>query len=210
MILTKDQLSQMIKGNKHVDNWYKALSILLPEYEIDSPKRIAMFIAQCAHESTHRGVPFAALEENLKYSAKGLRKTFGKYFQTDELAAEYAMKPEKIANRVYANRYGNGPESSGDGWRHRGQGLIQLTFKDNYRDFGESLDPTLSPAEVSEYLSTFEGASQSACWFWENKRLNRFADIGDVKGATKVINGGDFGLADREKHYAHNLHILGA
>jgi putative chitinase len=208
-MLTKTQLAQMIKGNKYVDNWYDALSILLPEYDIDSPKRIAAFIAQCAHESTHRGVPFAALEENLNYSAQGLRKTFGKYFPTDELAKAYERKPEKIANRVYANRYGNGPESSGDGWTHRGQGLIQLTFYDNYRDFGESLDPTLSPKEVSEYLKTFEGASQSACWFWEKSNLNRFADKGDIRGMTRVINGGENGLADREKHYAHNLHIMG-
>jgi putative chitinase len=207
-MLTKDQLSKMIKGNKYLDNWYDALKLLLPEYDINTNQRIAAFMAQSAHESGG----YTAFEENLKYSAAGLRRTFAKYFTTDELARDYASRSnrqEAIANRVYANRYGNGNEASGDGWRYRGRGIFQLTFHDNYKAFGESLDPTLTPQETSEYMATFEGAVQSACWFWETKNLNKYADKGDLKGMTRVINGGYNGLEDRIKHNAEYLHILG-
>ena len=103
---------------------------------------------------------------------------------------------------------GNGPEESGDGWKFAGKGLIQLTGRTNYTWFAASLE--ISVEEASEYLQTFEGAAQSACWFWENNNLNRFADVGDIKGMTKVINGGYIGLEDREKHYQHALHVMGA
>jgi putative chitinase len=103
---------------------------------------------------------------------------------------------------------GNGPEESGDGYRYCGRGLIQLTGKTNYSLFAESLE--ISVEEASEYLQTFEGAAQSACWFWESNNLNRFADVGDIKGLTKAINGGFIGLEDRIKHYEHALHVMGA
>jgi putative chitinase len=102
---------------------------------------------------------------------------------------------------------GNGPESSGDGWKYAGKGLIQLTGKDNYTRFAESVE--MNVEDVPEYLATFEGAAQSACWFWESNNLNRFADAGDIKGLTKAINGGYIGLEDRVKHYEHALHVLG-
>jgi putative chitinase len=206
MELSKEQLKQLLPKNPYVDHWYEALSQLLPDYEINTPQRIAAFIAQCSHESAG----FTALKENLNYRAPTLRKIFGKYFPTDELANQYASKPNKqeaIANRVYANRMGNGPEESGDGFRYCGRGLIQLTGKDNYTWFAASLH--ISPDEASEYLQTFEGAAQSACWFWETNNLNRFADAGDIKGLTKVINGGYIGLDDRIQHYQHALHVLG-
>ncbi len=202
-ILTKEQLKQMVK-NQYLDHWYEALEQLLDDYEINTPLRVAHFIAQCAHESGN----FVFIKENLNYKAASLRKVFGKYFPTDELAAQYANKPQMIANRVYANRMGNGDEASGDGWRYCGRGLIQLTGKDNYTFFAGSLG--ISVEEASEYLETFEGAAQSACWYWEQNNLNRFADANDVKGLTRAINGGFIGLEDRQHHTAHALHILGA
>jgi putative chitinase len=102
---------------------------------------------------------------------------------------------------------GNGPEASGDGFRYCGRGLIQLTGKNNYQAFADSLE--MDVEDVPEYLATFEGAAQSACWFWESNNLNRFADKGDIKGLTKAINGGYIGLEDREHHYNHALHVLG-
>jgi len=202
-ILTQAELSEIVPGNPYIDHWYEALEQLLPDYDINTPKRAAAFLAQCAHESGG----FKFIKENLNYKAASLRKVFPKYFPTDELAAAYAMKPEKIANRVYANRMGNGDEASGDGYRYCGRGLIQLTGKQNYTNFGESLE--ISPEEVSEYLATFEGAAQSACWFWETNNLNKWADADDVVKMTKIINGGTIGLEDRIKHYEHALHVLG-
>lgn len=205
--LTLEQLKQLLPKNPYVQQWHDALSQLLPDYEIDTPQRIAAFIAQCAHESGN----FTALKENLNYRAVTLRKLFNKYFPTDDLANAYANMPNKqeaIANRIYANRMGNGPEESGDGFRYCGRGLIQLTGKNNYSLFAESLE--ISVEEASEYLQTFEGAAQSACWFWESNNLNRFADVGDIKGLTRAINGGFIGLEDRIKHYQHALHVMGA
>jgi putative chitinase len=207
MELTKDQLRKLLPRNPYIDQWHSALSQLLPDYNINTPQRIAAFVAQCAHESGN----FMVLRENLNYRAPTLRKIFPKYFPTDAMAAEYASKPNKqeaIANLVYANRMGNGPPESGDGWRYAGKGLIQLTGKSNYTWFAASLD--ISVEEASEYLLTFEGAAQSACWFWETNNLNQWADKGDILTLTKRINGGTIGLEDRIKHYEHALHVLGA
>jgi putative chitinase len=201
--LTLDQLKQMVK-NPHIDHWHEVLDQLLPDYDINTPLRVAHFIAQCAHESGN----FVFIKENLNYRADSLMKTFKRYFPTLELAQQYEKKPEKIANRVYANRMGNSDEASGDGWRYCGRGLIQLTGKDNYTFFAGSLG--ISVEDASEYLATFEGAAQSACWYWEQNNLNRFADANDVRGLTRAINGGYIGLEDRQKHTEHALHVLGA
>ena len=201
---TKEQLKEMIPRNPYVSQWYEAISSILPEYEINTPQRVAAFLAQCAHESGG----FVFLKENLNYKAASLRKVFPKYFPDDATAAAYAKKPERIANRVYANRMGNGDEASGDGWRYCGRGLIQLTGKDNYTFFAASLD--IPVEEAAEYLQTFEGAVQSACFFWEQNNLNKWADSGDILTLTKRINGGTIGLEDRIKHYEHALHIFGA
>ena len=204
--LTLEQLQQLIPKNPHVQQWHKALAQLLPDYQINTPQRIAAFVAQCAHESGN----FTALRENLNYRWQTLRKIFPKYFPTDELAQQYAAMPNKqqaIANLVYANRMGNGPPESGDGWRFAGKGLIQLTGKENYTWFAASLG--ISVEEAAEYLETFEGAAQSACWFWETNKLNTWADRGDILTLTKRINGGTIGLDDRIKHYNHALHVLG-
>jgi len=206
MELTKQQLKELLPKNPYIDNWHQALSQLLPDYDINTSNRIAAFVAQCAHESGG----FMVLKENLNYKAASLRKLFGKYFPTDELAQQYASKPNKqeaIANRIYASRMGNGDEASGDGYKYCGRGLIQLTGKSNYTNFADSLE--ITPDEASEYLATFEGAAQSACWFWETNNLNQWADKGDIVTLTKRINGGTIGLDDRIKHYEHALHVLG-
>jgi putative chitinase len=207
MELTKEQLKQILPKNPYIDHWFDALSKLLPDYEINTPQRMAAFLAQCAHESGG----FTALKENLNYKAVTLRKIFPKYFPTDEIANQYANMPNKqqaIANKVYASRMGNGDEASGDGYRYCGRGLIQLTGKDNYSWFAASLE--ISVEEAAQYLETFEGAAQSACWFWETNNLNQWADKGDILTLTKRINGGTIGLEDRIKHYEHALHIFGA
>lgn len=205
MTLTLEQLGKLLPRNPYLQHWHTALNQLLPVYEIDTPERIAAFVAQCAHESAN----FMVLRENLNYRWQTLRKIFPKYFPTDELAQRYAAMPNKqvaIASRVYANRMGNGDEASGDGWKYAGKGLIQLTGKENYTWFAASLE--IPVEEASEYLLTFEGAAQSACWFWETNKLNRWADTGDILTLTKRINGGTIGLNDRIKHYEHALHVL--
>lgn len=205
MVITLTQLKQLLPGNPHVNYWHAVLVKLLPEYGIDTPKRIAAFIAQCAHESGN----FRILKENLNYRAETLVKIFPKYFPTMEMAKDYASRPNKqaaIANKVYANRMGNGDEASGDGFRYCGRGLIQLTGKENYSWFAASL--SISVEEASEFLQTFEGAAQSACWFWETNNLNQWADNDDILTLTKRINGGTIGLDDRKKHYEHAKHIL--
>jgi putative chitinase len=200
--LTLDQLKQVIPKNQYVGYWHHALAQLLPQYEINTPDRIAAFLAQCAHESGG----FVFIKENLNYRWQSLRKVFPKYFPTDALAQQYEKQPQKIANRVYANRMGNGPEESGDGYKFCGRGLIQVTGRDNYSWFAASLQ--ISPEEASEYMETFEGAAQSACWFWESNNLNQWADKQDILTLTKRINGGTIGLEDRKKHYEHCLHVL--
>jgi len=199
---TKEKLAQILPGNPYLDHWHHALSEILPEYEINTLNRVAAFLAQTAHESGG----YRALKENLNYRAVTLRKIFPKYFPTDELANAYAGKQEMIANRVYGNRMGNGDEQSGDGFRYCGRGLIQLTGKQNYTAFAESIETPVE--ELPEYLATFEGAIQSACWFWETNNLNQWADKGDILTLTKRINGGTIGLDDRIKHYNHALHVL--
>jgi putative chitinase len=197
---TQDKLSQLISNN--VEQWFTALNENLPTYEINTVERVSAFIAQCAHESGG----FRRLKENLNYKWESLRKVFPKYFPTDELAQEYAHKQEQIANRVYGGRMGNGDESTGDGFRYCGRGLIQLTGKNNYTKFAESIG--MAVEEVPALLETFDGAVKSACWFWKTNNLNQFADTGDILTMTKRINGGTIGLEDRQKHYAHALEVF--
>lgn len=187
--------------SKYVD----PLNDVCDYYEIsNNAERLAGFLAQIAHESGG----FNLVKENLNYSAKGLMTTFKKYFPTDELAKQYERKPEKIGNRVYANRMGNGSESSGDGYRYCGRGLIQLTGKDNYTRFADALEISIS--ECVEYMETPAGACSSAGWFWDNNRLNSYCDRGDFVGLTKRINGGTIGLPDRQHHYEVALAALQA
>ena len=161
----------------------------------ENPKRMAAFLAQVAHESG----AFNFTKEGLSYSAASLRKVWPKRFTTLAIAQAYARKPEKIANKVYANRMGHGTEASGDGYKFCGRGLIQLTGKDNYTRFAKSIGKTLN--ETVAYLETAEGAVASAAWFWDANKLNVYADKGDFVGLTRRINGGTIGLADRKHHY---------
>ena len=135
-------------------------------------------------------------------------RVWPRYFPTLDVAKQYAHKPEMIANRAYGGRMGNGPEETGDGWKFCGRGLIQLTGRSNYQAFADSIETPIE--DIPHFLATFEGAVQSACWFWENNNLNKWADAGDMLTLTKKINGGTLGLEDRVKHFNHVLHVLGA
>jgi len=175
------------------------------KFQIDSALRLAHFLAQCGHESGG----FRLTKENLNYSAKGLNGIFKKYFPTEAAAAAYARQPEKIANKVYGGRMGNGPESSGDGAKFCGRGYIQLTGKDNYTAFGKSIgeDVCANPQVVAEKYALL-----SAAWFFNKNGLHKMADGGAteavVTSITKRVNGGTIGLADRIKHFKEYYHLL--
>lgn len=190
MKLELEQLKKILPTTKNLPEWLNALNKICPDYKINTKRRMAAFLGQCCHESGD----FKSVEENLNYSARGLMATFGRYF-TPSSAKAYARQPEKIANRVYANRMGNGLESSGDGWQFRGRGLIQLTGKYNYAEFAKHIGRSLD--EVIEYLNSFEGCVHSACWFWRSRELNELADRWDLKQITYKINGGYNGYNDR-------------
>jgi len=202
MQITQQQLSAILPGNPYIEHWCEALNKILPDYDISTPQRVAAFIAQTAHESGG----YTALHENLNYQAASLCRVWPRLFPNQDVANEYAHQPERIANRAYANRMGNGPEESGDGWRFCGRGLLQVTGHDNYQAFADSLQMNID--DVPAYLQTFEGAVQSACWFWENNNLNTFADSGDFTTMTKRINGGTLGLEDRQARYLHAMQVF--
>jgi putative chitinase len=198
---TADKLAQILPGNPFIDHWHEALCKILPDYDINTPERVGAFLAQTAHESGG----YKALKENLNYRAETLCKVWPRYFPPD-VAQQYAHNQEAIANRAYANRMGNGDEASGDGFRYCGRGLIQLTGKSNYTAFANSIETPVE--EIPDFLATFEGAIQSACWFWETNNLNQYADSGDILTMTKKINGGTLGLEDRTQHFNHAIQVL--
>lgn len=201
---TQDKLAQIIPNAAYgVDVWFNELNELLPVFEINTPQRVAAFIAQTAHESGG----YRALSENLNYSGDALCRVWPKHFN-EENKEQYHRNPEAIANRAYRNRMGNGDEESGEGWAYRGRGLIQLTGKDNYSRFAAYAE--MAVEQAPEYIETPRGAVHSACWFWYSNDLNTYADAGDFVGMTKRINGGTIGLEDRIKHYEEALHIFGA
>jgi len=207
-IFTSQQLAAMIPTNKNPAPWHKAMVDIFPKYNINTVERVAGFIAQCAHESAD----FKSLEENLNYSAEALLRTFPRYFgHGKQNAAEYARNPQKIANYVYMdiNRSKAGALGNihiGDGWRFRGRGIKQLTGRSNYAAFGRTIN--LTAEQTAEYVATPKGAIESACWFWHTKNLNTYADRKDIVGMTKIINGGDIGLADRKARWERALLIL--
>lgn len=179
------------------------LNKTLERFKINENKNeVASFLAQVGHESAQ--LRYKA--ENLNYSADGLRKIFGKYFPTAALAAQYARKPQAIANRVYANRMGNGNEASGDGWKHRGRGYIQLTGAENYRGFAKAMGITVDQAIT--LLETDEGAWMSAGWYWDARGLDKHDDDLSINAETKLINGGYNGLADRQKLFDRGQKVL--
>ena len=201
-MLTEQILSKICTKNKNVGELLIALINVLDKYDINTNKRIAGFLAQCGHESAD----FTVLKENLNYGAAGLRGTFGKYFKDDATAKAYERQPEKIANKVYASRMGNGDEKSGDGYKYRGRGAIQLTGHDNYKAFAASIGQSIP--DTITYLETLEGAIESAAWFWKKNGLNATCDADDIVAMTKKINGGTIGLEDRKAHYIKAKSLL--
>jgi len=163
---------------------------LLDKYNINTPLRKAHFFAQIEHESNLKPI-----SENLNYSSEGLLKTFPKYF-TPLTAIQYRRQPEKIANKVYANRMGNGDQHSGEGWKYRGRGFIQITGKENY--FRLANDTDIDCLKNPDLLLQEVNAMVSALWFWNLKGLNSLADKDNINDITKRINGGLNGLADRK------------
>lgn len=191
-----NKFKQAFPECKNSDELCNLFDNILSSSGIDTKERVCMFLAQCGHESGG----FTRFTENLNYSAKALRGIFGRYFLDDKIASEYERKPEKIANRVYANRMGNGSENSGDGWKYRGRGILQLTGKANYEAFYKEtgIDVINNPDLLSTDLSV---AIKTAVWFWNKNNLNKFADSKDILTCTKRINGGTHGLEDRTKRY---------
>jgi putative chitinase len=185
-------------------DWVEPLEEVFQRYEINTPERQAAFIGQCAHESMN----FTKLEENMNYSAEGLMKTWPSRFPTLESAKPYHRNPEKIANKVYAGRMGNGPEETGEGWLYHGRGLIQLTGKDNYTLAGDALN--IDFIHSPDYVLVPKYAALTAGWFWNKRNLNKEADAKDFTGMTKKINGGTIGLDDRIAHIQHAQEALTA
>ena len=187
------------------DNDIAHIPGVMEKFQINTPLRLAHFLAQCGHESGG----FRLTKENLNYSAKGLMGIFKKYFPTEVLAKQYERKPEKIANKVYGGRMGNGPEASGEGAKFCGRGYIQLTGKDNYTAFGKSIneDITANPTWVAEKYALL-----SAAWFFNKNKLHTMADGGAtdavVTSITKRVNGGTIGLPDRIKHFKEYYALL--
>lgn len=184
------------------EQWVDALNETFAKFEIKTPVRQAAFIGQCGHECGN----FRILEENLNYRAEALMKLWPKRFPTRDVAEPYARNPKKIANKVYANRMGNRDEASGDGYRFRGRGCIQLTGHANYFHAGSALDVDF--VMEPDLVATPKYAAMTAGWFWSTHKCNALADAKDWTGLTRKINGGTIGLADRIKHIEHALSVL--
>ena len=176
---------------------------VMEKFKIDTATKLAHFLAQCGHESGG----FRVVNENLNYSAKGLNGIFKKYFPTLALAEQYQRKPEKIANKVYSSRMGNGAEASGDGWKYRGRGYIQLTGKDNYTAFGKAINEDIA---ANPDLVATKYPLLSAAWFFSKNCLGKCTDASDasVLTVTKCVNGGTIGLPDRQKHFKEYYDLL--
>lgn len=205
-MITADQFHHLFPKAQDPESWAASMQEVFPTYDINTPQRVAAFLAQCGHESGG----WTVFEENLNYSAQGLNSIFKKYFPTIESAQPYARHPEMIANKIYANRMGNGGPETGDGYKYRGRGPIQLTGKDNYRAFAkEMFDDWENIFENPDWVTADRDfALMSAIWFWNKNKLNAQADSGDIKLMTKKINGGYIGLEDRIKHYNECINLL--
>ena len=199
-MITKQQILKATKcDSKNLDIHYDSIMLTLEKYDINSPQRIAAFLANAIHETGG----LRAFEENLNYSEKGLLATFSRRI-TKEEAVELARKPEQIANKVYGGRNGN--KDVGDGWKYRGRGIFQTTFKDNYSKVSKALGKDF--VNNPELLSKQPYAALSAGVYWNSNNLNVLADKGDILGITKKINGGINGLEDRIKYYVALLKEL--
>jgi len=196
-------LSNALQALSIDPKWEAPLQVAFDKYEINTPKRQAAFIGQCQHESGN----FKTLEENLNYKPEALMKVWPSRFPDLPTAMKYAHNPEKIANKVYGGRMGNGVEETGDGWKYHGRGLIQLTGKENYANCGQALGIDL--LSTPNLLTLPEQACLSAGWFWNRKQLNSLADSADFETMTKRINGGLIGLDDRKAKIAKAILLLG-
>jgi len=195
-MLVTTQMLCTITTQELADKWVVALNETCERFAIDSPYRIAGFLSNTAHESAG----FKTVIEGLNYSVAGLMRTWPQRFPTVEIAQRYAMQPEKIANRAYADRMGNRDEASGDGWKYRGRGLIQLTGKNNYVAYSLACDN--EALQKPEIVEQSKYAAESSGWFWNVNRLNTLADAQDIQGMCRRINGGLNGLDDRQMKYA--------
>lgn len=201
-MVTLPILQKLFPTGKDLPAFADAMARYCPAYGVDAPRREAAFLAQVGHESGG----LTRWTENLNYSADALVRVWPNRF-TPELAGQYARQPERIANKVYANRMGNGDEASGDGWAHRGRGLVQVTGRSNYTALATDTGRRLET--LPAWLETPEGATVSALWFWKRNRLNRFVDAGDFQGLTKAINGGLVGYDDRKARWEAAKKALG-
>jgi len=193
-VVSSQLIAARIFSGSSIEQWTAELNRVASLYEIDeNSQRLTMWLAQIAHESGK----FTQLEESLNYSAERLLVVFPKYFNQEQ-SVQYARKPQLIGSRVYANRYGNGDEQSGEGFLYRGRGLIQITFKNNYREFGRAIGREHEIVDHPELLTTIPEACESAGWFFKKHGCLELADAGDFVGVTKRINGGLNGLAERQ------------
>jgi putative chitinase len=208
-MITLQQFQQMIPTNRVAGEWYEIAVDMFKKYDIITINRIAGFMAQCAHESAD----FRNLEENLNYSEEALNRVFSRYFgrPPKRNAKEYARNPQKLANYVYMDEFRSpsgrlGNTRPGDGWRFRGGGIKQLTGRNNFTRFGQSIGMTAEQA--ADYVRTKKGAFESACWFWQTNNLARFADRDDIDGMSRAVNGGNIGIEDRRNRYARAKQLL--
>lgn len=206
MKITDAQLKYMLAKNLDYAKWLDPLNAVLPKYSINTKNRIAAFIAQTAHES----LDYTRLSENLNYSAKGLMSTWPSRFKTIEVANQYARQPEKIANYVYSGRLGNSANVLvGDGWKYRGRGIMQITGKENYLKCSITLYSDDRLVQKPDLLLEPEYALAAACWYWNSRNLNNYADEGDINTISVKINGGTIGLNERSAKFCEYSELLG-
>jgi putative chitinase len=205
-MITTEQFQTLFPKCQSPAEWVATFNLILPKYEINTPKRLSAFLAQCGHESAG----WTVFEENLNYSAQGLMGVFKKYFPSTQSANAVARQPDKIANIVYANRMGNGDTASGDGWNYRGRGPIQLTGKANYSAFADAMGlDKENILENPKLVSNDKDISlMSAVYFWNAHKLNDYADSEDLTKMTKLINGGTNGLDERIALYNKCISVL--
>ena len=202
MLLTVDQLQDALPGIKNAESVINFLNIHLFKYNITNTEQVAQFLAQTGYESAN----WTVLEENLNYSESALLAVFPSHFSGDAEASEYARHPVRIANRVYANRMGNGDEASGDGWRFRGRGIIQITGRDNYTEFAKWCGLDTSENATTYIETNITGAILAGMWFWVSNHLQEYSD--NVAEVTRIINGGYNGLSTRNSNYMRIYKLL--
>ena len=203
-MITVEQLEKILPHNTSPNTLCATLNLLLPKYQINTKNRIAGFLAQCAVES----IEFTVLEENLNYGPMSLMRTWPHTFTNLDKANQFAHKPEMIANTVYANRNGNGNVLSGDGWKFRGRGAIQTTFRDNYKAFADHMGMGLDIDKAVAYCETLAGAIESACFYWTRNDINSNCDADNIDSMTHKINTAYLGLSQRKIYYEKAKSLL--